>query len=109
MGERGVGLSGGERQRVALARALVREPRILVLDEAAAHLDPAADRAWLETLRKALEGTTRIAITHRESQAAFADYVVRLDGGRVVRSGTPEDLGFERRAVEARADGETRS
>ena len=109
VGERGVGLSGGERQRVALARTLVREPRILVLDESAAHLDPAADRAWLETLRKALEGTTRIAITHGESQAAFADYVVRLDGGRVVRSGTPEDLGFERRAVEARADGETRS
>jgi ATP-binding cassette, subfamily B, bacterial len=110
VGERGVSLSGGQRQRVALARALVRNPRLLVLDDATSAVDPVVEARILDGLRTGL-GTTTVIVAHRISTIELADQVVYLDGGRVVATGTHAQLlehpGYERlvRAYEDEAMG----
>jgi ATP-binding cassette subfamily B protein len=91
IGERGVTLSGGQRQRIALARALVRQPRLLVLDDATSAVDATVERAILDRLRDGVAATT-IVVAHRVSTIALADRVLLLDGGQVAATGTHQEL-----------------
>ncbi len=92
VGERGLAVSAGERQRIALARAFLADPAVLVMDEPTAALDSIAQRQVIEGSRHVMRGRTTILITHRREVAMAADYVVVLDGARVVDAGHPRDL-----------------
>ncbi|GAA4354350.1 ABC transporter ATP-binding protein [Angustibacter luteus] len=92
VGERGTTLSGGQRQRIALARALVRQPRLLVLDDATSAVDPRVESAILAGLRHASEGTTVLVVAYRKATISLADEVVFLVDGRVVDRGTHTGL-----------------
>jgi ATP-binding cassette subfamily B protein len=92
VGDRGYRLSGGEKQRLAIARLLLKAPRVVVLDEATAHLDSESEVAVQEALRAALSGRTSLVIAHRLSTVREADRIVVLDEGRVVESGRHEEL-----------------
>jgi ATP-binding cassette, subfamily B, multidrug efflux pump len=92
VGERGLTLSGGQKQRSALARALVRNPRILILDDALASVDTYTEERILEELRRRMEGRTTILISHRVSTVRNADRIAVLVGGRIVELGTHDEL-----------------
>jgi ABC-type multidrug transport system fused ATPase/permease subunit len=92
VGERGARLSGGERQRVALARAIVRDPRILVLDEATSTLDAETEAAITRTNGRVARERTVIAVTHRLTSVAQADWVFVLEGGKLIEQGSPGRL-----------------
>jgi ATP-binding cassette subfamily C protein len=86
VGERGGKLSGGQRQRIAIARALVRRPRLLILDEPTAALDPESERALCQTLNEIAQHTTILAISHRPALAEFAHQIVTMENGRIFPS-----------------------
>ncbi len=92
LGERGQKLSGGQRQRIALARAIVRNPRILVLDEATSAVDNETEAAILRSLERVVVGRTSLIIAHRLSTVRRADCIHVLDQGRIVESGRHEEL-----------------
>jgi ATP-binding cassette subfamily B multidrug efflux pump len=92
VGERGVKLSGGQRQRIAIARVMLKDAPILVLDEATSALDSEVEAAIQEQLYALMEGKTVIAIAHRLSTIAVLDRLVVMDGGRVIESGSHEEL-----------------
>jgi ATP-binding cassette, subfamily B, bacterial len=92
VGDRGHRLSGGEKQRVAIARLLLRSPRVVVLDEATAHLDSESEAAVQLALDTAMEGRTSIVIAHRLSTVRKADAIAVIDAGRVVEQGTHAEL-----------------
>jgi ATP-binding cassette subfamily B protein len=92
VGERGYRLSGGEKQRVAIARALLKDPAILILDEATSSVDSVTERAIQEALDRVTRGRTVLAIAHRLSTVLAADVVYVVDDGRIVESGTHAEL-----------------
>ncbi|MBB2914394.1 ABC-type multidrug transport system fused ATPase/permease subunit [Streptosporangium becharense] len=92
VGERGYRLSGGERQRLTIARLLLARPRVVILDEATAHLDSTSEAAVQEALAEALAGRTAIVIAHRLSTVRAADLILVVEDGRIVERGTHTDL-----------------
>ncbi|MBH0122740.1 ABC transporter ATP-binding protein/permease [Rhodococcus sp. HM1] len=92
VGERGYRLSGGERQRLTIARLLLAHPRVVILDEATAHLDSTSEAAVQEALTEALAGRTSVVIAHRLSTIRAADQILVVEGGRIVERGTHTEL-----------------
>ncbi|WP_199574227.1 ABC transporter ATP-binding protein [Streptomyces murinus] len=92
VGERGYRLSGGERQRMTIARLLLARQRVVILDEATAHLDNTSEAAVQEALTEALEGRTAVVIAHRLSTVRSADQILVIESGRIAERGTHEEL-----------------
>ena len=92
VGERGYRLSGGERQRLTIARLLLARPRVVILDEATAHLDSTSEAAVQAALGEALAGRTSVVIAHRLSTVRTADQILVVEGGRIVERGRHPDL-----------------
>ncbi|HEY3002256.1 MAG TPA: ATP-binding cassette domain-containing protein, partial [Kribbellaceae bacterium] len=92
VGERGYRLSGGERQRLTIARLLLARPRVVILDEATAHLDSTSEAAVQAALAEALAGRTSIVIAHRLSTVRAADQILVVESGRIIERGTHEEL-----------------
>ena len=92
VGERGITLSGGQKQRTAIARAMIRNPRILVLDDALSSVDTQTEDKILNHLREMMQGRTTIFISHRVSTVRNADRIAVLHGGRIVEMGTHDEL-----------------
>ncbi|ARP42321.1 ABC transporter transmembrane domain-containing protein [Geobacillus thermodenitrificans] len=92
IGERGVSLSGGQKQRLSIARALLMEPELLILDDALSAVDAKTEERILTTLKRERRGKTTIIAAHRLSAVEHADWILVLDGGRVIQAGTHEDL-----------------
>lgn len=98
VGERGITLSGGQKQRVSIARAIVREPKILILDDALSAVDTKTENTILNAMKKVMQGRTSIIISHRVSSAKLADKILVLDDGAMIEEGTHESL-LERNGV----------
>jgi ATP-binding cassette subfamily B protein len=96
LGERGITLSGGQKQRVSIARAIVKEPKILILDDCLSAVDTKTENAILNSLKKIMENRTSIIISHRVSSAKLADQIIVLDEGRIVERGDHASLMSQR-------------
>jgi ATP-binding cassette subfamily B protein len=92
VGERGIMLSGGQKQRIAIARAILKNPRILVLDDALSHVDSITEQRIIGHLKTIMAQRTTILITHRVATAMLADHIVMLERGRILEHGTHESL-----------------
>jgi ATP-binding cassette subfamily B protein len=92
VGERGYRLSGGEKQRIAIARVVLKDPRVLILDEATSHLDSENESLIQHALERVMAGRTSLVIAHRLSTILAADQILVIDQGRLVQRGTHETL-----------------
>ncbi len=92
LGERGITLSGGQKQRVSIARAIVRDPKILILDDALSAVDTKTEHIILNSMKRIMEGRTSIIISHRVSSAKLANTIVVLNDGEIIEKGTHEEL-----------------
>ncbi len=92
LGERGITLSGGQKQRVSIARAIVREPKILMLDDALSAVDTKTENNILNSLKRIMQGRTTIIISHRVSSAKLANRIIVLNDGYIVEEGTHDAL-----------------
>ena len=92
VGERGYRLSGGERQRISIARVVLKNPRVLVLDEATSHLDSLSEALIQEALQRVMQGRTSLVIAHRLATILAADKILVLNEGRLVETGSHEEL-----------------
>ncbi len=92
IGENGVQLSGGERQRVGIARALIKDPTVLIFDEATSHLDTENERLIQEAIERASSGRTAIVVAHRLSTVKKMDTILVVDKGRIVGRGSHDEL-----------------
>lgn len=92
VGERGITLSGGQRQRIAIARAVLKDPAILILDEATSSLDSESERLVQDALDQLMQGRTSFVVAHRLATVRKADKILVIDGGKVVESGTHDEL-----------------
>lgn len=92
IGKRGIGLSGGQKQRIAIARIYLRNPAIIIFDEATASLDSETEELIHSEWEKVLEGRTAIIVSHRKSSVLFCDRVAILEDGKIVETGTPDDM-----------------
>lgn len=92
LGERGITLSGGQKQRLSIARAIVREPKILVMDDCLSAVDTKTENVILQNLARIMKGRTSVIISHRVSSAKLADWIVVLDSGRIVEEGDHRTL-----------------
>ncbi len=92
LGERGITLSGGQKQRVSIARAIVREPKILILDDSLSAVDTKTENRILNSMKTIMQNRTTVIISHRVSSAQLADKIIVLDEGRIVEQGTHADL-----------------
>lgn len=92
VGERGYRLSGGEKQRVAIARVILKDPRVLVLDEATSHLDSQSEALIQGAMQHVMRGRTSLVIAHRLSTVVGADMILVMDGGRLIEQGTHSEL-----------------
>ena len=92
LGERGVGLSGGERQRLSIARAMLRNPKMLVFDEATAAVDSETEHLIQEAIENLITGRTTLMIAHRLSTLSKANKIIVVDNGEIIEFGSPEEL-----------------
>ena len=92
LGERGITLSGGQKQRTAIARAVIRQPKILILDDSLSAVDTYTEEKILSHLRDVMRGRTALIVAHRISTVKDADLICVLDHGRIVERGTHEEL-----------------
>jgi ATP-binding cassette subfamily B protein len=92
VGERGLTLSGGQKQRTAIARAILRDPRVLILDDALSSVDTVTEEKILQGLSEVMKNRTTVLISHRVSTIRHADSIVVLENGRIVEQGTHSEL-----------------
>ena len=92
IGERGITLSGGQKQRISIARAIVRNPKILIMDDALSAVDMKTENTILNSMKKIMRGRTTIIISHRVSSAKLADKIIVLSEGKIIEEGTNEEL-----------------
>ena len=92
VGERGITLSGGQKQRLSIARAIVRDPKILILDDCLSAVDTNTENIILNNLQRIMANRTSVVISHRVSSAKLADYIIMLDEGEIMEQGTHEEL-----------------
>ncbi len=92
VGERGITLSGGQKQRLSIARAVIRDPKILILDDCLSAVDTKTENTILNSMKRVMEGRTSIVISHRVSSAKLADWIIVLDDGKLIEQGTHDYL-----------------